>query len=128
MIYPGSPAAQAPNRCPRCGSTHYQVAHFAEYVAHSVSQPQRLSQESVGLFVCICGNVLPGRLNLTTPKYQTLRESLEAARRYHEQKIGRSKADVEHEFVSHAEYDVLQDKVQALEAEIQQLSKKKKSK
>ena len=123
-MYEGPAKIQAPTACPRCGSIHFQLAHFAEYLRPQGTPPQLLS-ETVQLLVCVCGHVLPAGLNLKKEEYSTLKQSLEAAESCREQKSGRSPVEVAEEFVTQAEFQKIVGKLGALETELQMLSKKK---
>ena len=123
-MYEGPAKIQAPTACPRCGSIHFQQAHFAEYFWPQGTPPQLLS-ETVQLLVCVCGHVLPAELNLEKKEYITLHQSLKAAESCREQKSGRSPVEVAEEFVTRAEFQKIVEKQGALETEVQMLSKKK---
>src|ERR1017187_4697305 len=77
--------ADAPYPCPRCGSTHFHMATFAQYVVYPGGGYQ-IQSEPREAVVCLCGRpISTEKLNPRYEKDRTFLGSLKLAEKYWEQ-------------------------------------------
>ena len=113
-----------PGACPRCGSTHFQLANVAQYVVSPGVQPQ-LYSNPIQVIMCLCGHPSPvNRRDLRTEEQRSLQASIAAARQYHEGRDGQIKADLERDLITHTDFQALSERVSALETMLEQMGKK----
>jgi hypothetical protein len=108
--------------CQRCGSSHFQLASFAQYTLLSKSGYSR-SDYIRQTLVCLCGEPIPiSKPNPRNSEDQSFQKSRAAAHAYHE-RTGpeRIAGELARDFITHADFQTLSEQVSALEAVLQQL-------
>lgn len=116
-----------PDRCPRCQSTHFHMATFSQYQVFTTGG-YRLLGNTRQAIVCVCGQPKPvSKENSRDQEDQEFKESLKVAKDYHE-RTGpeRLMGELKRDYITLVEFQALSDQVGALEAVLQQLSKKDK--
>jgi len=113
---------QVPDKCPRCGSTQFQLAKIGQYNVISNGGYQSLTKLH-DVMVCLCGHTVLIERPQRREDRQSLQNSLEAAQKYRERAGPEQiKAELERDFVTHAEFEALSERVSTLEAFLQQLT------
>lgn len=111
--------------CQRCGSSHFQLAEFAQYIVFSGGGYQILSKYSRQAVVCLCGQPISiKKLNLLNKDDRSFGDSLILAQEYRARTgPNRLMGDLTRDFITHTDFQALSDQVSALETILQQLSK-----
>ena len=122
MMPPNS--ADRPDPCPRCGSTHFQIATFMQYTVFPGGGYRTHSRPHQAV-VCLCGRpISTSRLNPRDAEDLSFLDSMKVAAEYRE-RTGPDllMAELRRDFLTHEEFQALSDQVSTLEAVLQQLSK-----
>lgn len=112
-----------PDICPRCGSTQFQLAKIGQYNVIGNGAHHLLSPLLLDVIVCLCGQTIPIDRPQRAEDRQSLQNSLGAAQKYRERTGPEQiKAELEHDFVTHAEFEALSERVSTLEAFLRHLT------